>query len=155
MVFVIIGDGQERKELELLITNPKSPVGDLGSPLRDYQLQHKVLLLGQIPDAYKLLNAFDIFVLPSVKEGFPWVVIEAMAAKLPVIATNVGAVPEIIENNRNGFIVEPAPPEQKAAKTQDLLNDERLRQELGIQAHQTVLFKFSLDKMVTQIEDLL
>lgn len=141
VVFVIIGDGQERKELELLITN--------------YQLQHKVLLLGQIPDAYKLLNAFDIFVLPSVKEGFPWVVIEAMAAKLSVVATRVGAIPEIIEDGKNGFIVEPARPEQIAAKIQDLLNDEHLRQELGIQAHQTVLFNFSLDKTVKQIEGLL
>ena len=155
VIFMVIGDGQERKGLELLITNPKSPVGDLGSPLRDYQLRHKVFLLGQIPDAYKLLDAFDIFVLPSVKEGFPWVVIEAMAAKLPVIATNVGAVPEIIENSKNGFIVEPARPEQIAAKIQDLLNDEHLRQELGIQAHQTVLFKFPIKKMIKQIEDLL
>jgi len=141
VIFIVIGDGQERKDLELLITN--------------YQLQHKVLLLGQIPDAYKLLTAFDIFVLSSVKEGFPWAVIEAMAAKLPVIATKVGALPEIIENGKNGFIVEPTRPEKIAEKIQDLLNSERLRQELGIQAHQTVLFKFSLDKMVQQIEDLL
>ena len=141
VIFIVIGDGQERKDLELLITN--------------YQLQHKVLLLGQIPDAYKLLTAFDIFVLSSVKEGFPWAVIEAMAAKLPVIATKVGALPEIIENGKNGFIVEPTRPEKIAEKIQDLLNSERLRQELGIQAHQTVLFKFTLDKMVQQIEDLL
>ncbi|HXK40864.1 MAG TPA: glycosyltransferase family 4 protein [Candidatus Paceibacterota bacterium] len=141
VIFMVIGDGQEREELELLITN--------------YQLQHQVLLLGQIPDAYKLLTAFDIFVLPSVKEGFPWVVIEAMAAKLPVVATRVGAVPEIIEDGKNGFIVEPGQPEQIAAKIQDLLNDEHLRQELGIQAHQTVLFKFSLDKMIREITQLL
>ena len=141
VIFVIIGDGQERKELELLITN--------------HQLQHKVLLLGQIQDAYKLLSAFDIFVLPSTKEGFPWVVIEAMTAKLSVIATRVGAIPEIIEDGKNGFIVEPARPEQIASRIQELLNNERLRQELGIQAHQTVLFKFSLDKMVGEIENLL
>ncbi|OGN10592.1 MAG: hypothetical protein A3J46_05275 [Candidatus Yanofskybacteria bacterium RIFCSPHIGHO2_02_FULL_41_11] len=141
VVFIVIGDGQERKELELLISN--------------YQLQHKVLLLGRIPNADKLLNAFDIFVLPSVKEGFPWVVIEAMAAKLPVVATKVGAVPEIIEDGKNGFIVEPARPEQIAGKIQDLLNNEYLQQELGIQAHQTVLFKFSLDKMIKAVEDLL
>ena len=114
-----------------------------------------MFLLGQIPDAYKLLAAFDIFVSSSVKEGFPWAVIEAMAAKLPVIATRVGALPEIIDNDRNGFMVEPARPEKIAEKIQDLLNNEHLRQELGIQAHQTVLFKFSLDKMVKQIEDLL
>ena len=141
IVFIVIGDGQERKKLELLIAK--------------CQLQHKVLLLGQIPDAYKLLSSFDIFVLPSVKEGFPWVVIEAMAAKLPVIATNVGAVPEIIEDGKNGFVVEPARPEQIASRIQELLINEHLRQELGIQAHQTVLFKFPLEKMVREIENLL
>jgi len=141
VVFVIIGDGEERSKIENLIEQKG--------------LQNKVFLAGQIPDAHKLLSAFDIFVLPSVKEGFPWAVIEAMAAKLPVIATKVGAVPEIIEDGKSGFIVEPGRPEKIAEKLQDLLNDDRLQRELGIQAHQTVLFKFGLDKMVQQIEDLL
>jgi glycosyltransferase involved in cell wall biosynthesis len=99
--------------------------------------------------------AFDIFVLPSVKEGFPWALIEAMAAKLPVVATSVGAVPEIIEDGKNGILVGPAKPEQLAGKINDLLNDERLQQELGIQAHQAVLFKFSLEKMVREVEAIL
>ena len=141
IVFIVIGDGQERAELENLI-------GQKG-------LQKRVLLLGQVPNAHRLLSAFNIFVLPSVKEGFPWAVIEAMAAKLPVIATRVGAIPEIIENGKNGFIVEPARPEQIAGKIQELLSNNHLRQEMGIQAHQTVLFKFELDKMVEQIEKLL
>lgn len=141
VIFIIIGAGQERNELERLI--------------KEKDLLEKVLLLGQIPDAYKLLNAFDIFVLPSVKEGFPWAVIEAMAAKLPVVATNVGAVPEIIEDGKNGFVVNPGHPEKIAEKIQNLLNNDRLRQEFGIQAHQTVLFKFELDKMIKCIEELL
>lgn len=141
IVFIVIGDGQERDELENLI--------------KQKGLQKKVLLSGQIPDAYKYLPAFDIFVLPSVKEGFPWVILEAMATKLPVIATRVGAVPEIIEDGKNGFIVEPGRPEQIVGKIQELLSNEHLRQELGIQAHQTVLFKFPLEKMVKEIESLL
>lgn len=141
VIFFVMGDGEERPELEKLI--------------EEKGLQRKILLLGQVPDAYKLLTAFDIFVLPSVKEGFPWVVIEAMAAKLPVIATKVGAVPEIVEDGKNGIFVEPARPEQIAKKVQELINNEYLRRELGIQAHQTVLFKFSLDKMVKEIEKIL
>lgn len=139
IVFIIIGDGKERMGLENMI--------------KEKGLQNKVLLSGQIPDASKFLSAFDVFVLPSVKEGFPWVVIEAMAAKLPVIATGVGAVPEIIENGKNGFIVEPARPEKIAERVQELLGDDRLRQEMGIQAHQTVLFKFPIEKMIKEIED--
>ena len=140
VAFFIIGDGDERTELENLIS--------------EKGLQKKVLLLGQTPDANKLLNAFDIFILPSVKEGFPWVVLEAMAAKLPVIATRVGAIPEIIEDGKNGMLVEPAKPEQIAGRIQELMNNEHLRQELGIQAHQTVLFKFPLEKMIEEIKEL-
>jgi glycosyltransferase involved in cell wall biosynthesis len=141
IVFVIIGDGLERKELENLI--------------KQKNMENKIFLLGHIPHAHKLLSAFDIFVLPSIKEGFPWVVLEAMAAKLPVIATKVGAVPEIIENGKNGFIIEPARPDKIAENIQILLKNDHLRQELGIQAHQTVLFNFELDKMLEKTEKLL
>lgn len=140
-VFLVIGDGPLKKELV--------------SSIKYYGLEKKVFLLGQLPDGYKFIPAFDIFVLPSVKEGFPWALIEAMAAKLPVIATRVGAVPEIIENGKNGFIVEPANPAALAGKIKELLANDHLRQEFAIQAHQTVLFNFSEDKMVKEIESLL
>src|SRR3989338_2730858 len=141
VVFFIIGDGRERIDMEALIH-------ELG-------LEKKFFLLGQLPDAFKYLPAFDQFVLPSVKEGFPWALIEAMAAKLPIVATRVGAVPEIIEDGKNGLIVEPGDPEAMAGKIKEIMDSSHLQKELGIQAHQTVLFKFELDKMVQQIEDLL
>ena len=140
-VLLIIGDGELRPELEKMI--------------REKGLGKKVFLLGQIPDAYRFLPAFDVFVLPSVKEGFPWVLIEAMSAKLPVIATDVGAVPEIINDHKNGLLVKPKDPAGLADKIKEVLENDRLKNELGIQAHQTVLFKFELDKMVKQIENLL
>lgn len=140
-IFFIIGDGELRPELEKMIHKKG--------------LEKRVFLLGQIPDAYRFLPAFDVFVLPSVKEGFPWVLIEAMAAKLPVIATSVGAVPEIIDDRKNGLLVKPKNPAGLADKIKEVLENDRLRNELGIQAHQTVLFEFELDKMVKQIEDLL
>ncbi len=140
-VFFIVGDGELRPELEKMI--------------REKGLERKVFLLGQIPDAYRLLPAFDVFVLPSVKEGFPWALIEAMSAKLPVIATEVGAVTEIVDDHKNGLLVKPKDPAGLADKIKEVLENDHLRNELGIQAHQTVLFKFELDKMVKRIEDLL
>ncbi len=140
-VFIIIGGGSLKESLELKVKNLK--------------LENTVFFAEKIPDAYQYLKAFDVFVLPSVKEGFPWTVFEAMAAKLPVIATRVGAVPEIIEDKKNGMLVKPAQPEQIAEKIQNLLNNDHLRQEMGIQAHQTILFKFPLDKMVKKIESIL
>ena len=141
VAFIVIGEGEERKNLESLIVSRK--------------LQHKVFLLGRIPEAHKFLSAFDLFVLPSVKEGFPWALIEAMAAKIPVIATRVGAVPEIINDGKNGFIVEPNNPPQLAAKIKEVLTSDHLYKEFSIQGHQTVLFNFSEDKMVKEIEALL
>lgn len=141
LIFFIIGDGELRPELEKMI--------------HEKGLESKVFLLGQIPDAYRFLPAFDVFVLPSVKEGFPWVLIEAMSAKLPVIATDVGAVPEIIDDNKNGLLVKPRDSVRLADKIKEVLENDHLKNELGIQAHQTVLFKFELDKMVRRVEELL
>ncbi len=140
-IILIIGDGQERSNLE--------------SRIKNYGLEDRIILLGQIPEAFKYSKAFDIFVLPSIKEGFPWVILEAMAAKLPVIATRVGGIPEIIEGGKNGILVESKNPQQLAETIKYLIENERIRQELAIQAHQTVLFKFPVEKMVSQIEKLL
>jgi glycosyltransferase involved in cell wall biosynthesis len=141
VVFMVIGDGPERKNLEELI--------------KQKGLEKKIFLMGQMKDGFKLLPAFDIFVLPSVKEGFPFSILEAMAAKLPVIATHVGAVPEIIDNGKNGFIVEPCNPAALAGKIKELIANDHLFKEFSIQGHQTLLFNFSEDKMVKEIEMLL
>ncbi len=141
VIFVIIGNGPEKEKLELRI--------------KESGLQNSVFLAGRIPNAHKYLKAFDIFVLPSVKEGFPWALLEAMSAKLPIVATAVGANPEIIEDGKNGLLVKPAGPLALAEALARLVDNEPLRREFGIQAHQTVLFKFDLKKMIQQVEDLL
>ncbi len=141
VAFVIIGDGTEREKLE--------------TQIKGSGIKNKIFLTGRLPNARKYLAAFDIFVLPSIKEGFPWALLEAMTAKLPVIVTNVGAAPEIIEDGKNGFVVEPRKPELFAQKIKELIGDEHLRHELGIQAHQTVVLKFDLNKMVEKVEVLL
>lgn len=140
-IFVIIGDGQGRIKLEQEIATRG--------------LSDRVFLLGQIPGASQYLNAFNIFVLPSVKEGFPWSVLEAMSAKLPVVATSVGAVSEIIESGVNGFAVPPANSKDLAEKINLLISNEHLAGTISVQAHQTVVLKFSLEQMISQIERLL
>ena len=140
-VFAIIGDGEERFKLEKQIATAG--------------LSDRVFLLGQLPNASRYLNAFSIFVLPSLKEGFPWSVLEAMSAKLPVIATSVGAIPEIIESGSNGYIVTPADPITLADKINLLISNEHLAGTMSIQAHQTVVLKFSLERMLGQIKRML
>lgn len=141
MIFLVLGEGAERPALERLIAEKK--------------LDQKVFLLGRVPQARDFLPAFDIFVLPSLKEGFPWAVLEAMAAKVPVIATDTGAVPEIIDHGKNGLVVKPGHPQAIADGLSELLANDHLRQTLGLHGHQTVLSKFGLDKMIKQIETIL
>ncbi|MBU4421466.1 glycosyltransferase [Candidatus Parcubacteria bacterium] len=100
IIFAVIGEGPLRDNYELLITN--------------YELQDRVLLLGEKKDAAQYLKAFDIFVLPSIKEGMPYAILEAMHAKLPIVATEVGAVPEMLENYPNKTIVPPDDTEKLA-----------------------------------------
>jgi glycosyltransferase involved in cell wall biosynthesis len=79
---IILGEGPQRKNLEQLIS--------------ENNLKDKVLLPGAVINAHQYLKAFDVFVLPSVKEGFPYIILEALAAKLPIIATSVGGIPEVV-----------------------------------------------------------
>ena len=141
VIFCIIGEGRERPRLESLI--------------RESGLEDKVFLIGRRDRAARFLSAFDIYVLPSVKEGFPWSVLEAMSAKLPIVATGVGAIPEMIDDAINGYIVPPKNPGQIADKINLFLSNDSLAREMGIRAHQKALFSFTLDKMVDRIESLL
>jgi glycosyltransferase involved in cell wall biosynthesis len=94
LTYVLIGsDGEERPHLEAYI--------------RDHHLQNTVFLVGFVTDARNYLSAFDICMLPSKKEGLPYVLLEAGKARLPCIATRVGGVPEIVTHREHGLIVPP------------------------------------------------
>jgi glycosyltransferase involved in cell wall biosynthesis len=140
IIWAIIGEGSERLRLENIIAERKLK---------------NVFLLGSFAHASRYLSAFDVYVLPSIKEGFPWSVLEAMAAKLPVVATRVGAIPEIIDDGLNGYIVSPSDSAAIADRVARILTNDPAAQEMGIQAHQKVLFSFTLDAMVKAFEELL
>ena len=127
--FVIIGDGRLRLKLEKLI--------------KKYKLENKIFLVGRIPDAYKYLKAFDVFVLPSLKEGFPWIILEAVAAQIPVVATKVGALPEILSEES---LVEPKNTEALVKKISWMLEHP---------ASSQLKPEFTLAKMVSETEKLL
>ncbi len=112
-LFVIIGEGEERGRLETLI--------------KKNNLEDTVILCGRIPDASKLLKAFDIYICSSVKEGLSYTLIEALQAGLPVIATNAGGNPEILES-RYGQLVKPGDALGLAEKINELISANRLPQ---------------------------
>src|SRR3989344_8805203 len=137
---VIIGDGPEREILKKLI--------------KKNNLENKITLIGYVPDAYKYLKAFDIFVLPSIKEGQPWTILEAMAAEVPIVATNIAGIPEMIENEKSGLLVEPADPFALASAIERILTHPSLAQEFAKNALKTVKNKFNLTDMMRKNEKL-
>jgi len=137
---MIIGAGEERVYLE--------------KQIRDLGLENIVSLLGFVPDASRYLAGMDIFVLPSVKEGLPYVVMEAMAAGTPVIASNVGGIPDLISHNETGMLVPPKNPEALAKTIESLAKDPQFRMTLGKHARDAVRTKFSLCAMLKKTQQL-
>lgn len=107
-VFVVVGEGEERKALEKQIA--------------DYKLSGTVFLAGYKKDAHTLLKAFDIFTLASLKEGLPYALLEAGVAGLPIVASNIGGIPDIV-GEESGVLVPPKNPEAIAKALKKLISD--------------------------------
>jgi len=105
---------------------------------------------GQLPEAAKYLKAFDIAVMPSVKEGFPYFALEAMAAELPLIASQVGGLPEIIEDQKTGYLVPAKSILALAEKLKLLVDTPELRVNLGQAGRQRLLNEFSQEQMINK-----
>ncbi|KKR49033.1 MAG: Second mannosyl transferase [Candidatus Magasanikbacteria bacterium GW2011_GWC2_40_17] len=136
---VIIGNGPEKNNLE--------------KQIKENGLEKKVVLTGILSDAYKYLKAFDIFVLPSIKEGFPYALLEAMAAGLPIVATKVGAIPEIIEDEKEGLVVSPQNNQELKEKLEILINEPDLRKKIGESAKEKAQ-KYNLKNTVLQTKNI-
>jgi glycosyltransferase involved in cell wall biosynthesis len=112
--------------------------GPLEDALRTYAAQlgvsDQMVFAGSRGDVPDLLSAFDVFALSSRYEGLPIALIEAMAAGLPVVATDVGGVAEVVDDGRNGYLVEEGDPSALATRLAKLLADPLLRQRLGADA---------------------
>lgn len=131
--FVFVGDGELRDSLQ-------KEIGQLG--LNDY-----FTFSGFRTDIPRILNAIDLFVLPSLDEGLPLVLLEAMAAGKPVIATNVGGVAELVQNNQTGIIIQPGRVDEIASAIINLLKSDKQMKMFGNQAHEYVLQNFSQEMM--------
>lgn len=135
--FKIVGFGQQQDEL-------RAEINKAGLD--------NCFLIGPKSDAYRYLKAFDIFVLPSVKEGLPFAIMEAMQAGLPIIATNVGGITEMITDNYSGLLVPPAQPQALADAIFELIGDKSLAKDLGTKAKIDVEKKFNLQNMLSETE---
>lgn len=94
-------------------------------------LQENVFLLGNIPEAAEFLKAADLFILASRSEAMPYVIIEAMIAGLPIVATRVGGIPEMIESEKSGLLVEPLDNKALTKAILEIMNNDSLRTKLA------------------------
>ncbi len=146
--------GPEFPKLKCLLIGEGDLERELKSKVRDLGLQKQILFLGQRYDIPVLLNLMDVFVLPSLWEGLPQVVLEAMAACVPVVATAVDGTPEIITDGFNGLLVPSRDSSKFADALKRLLSDAALRSKLSERGHETVCNRFSVGRMVSDFDSL-
>ncbi|PYU40368.1 MAG: N-acetyl-alpha-D-glucosaminyl L-malate synthase BshA [Acidobacteria bacterium] len=135
---VLIGDGPDRGAAEYLV--------------RKYSLQKDVFFLGKQDNVYEKLAAADLFLLPSQLESFGLAALEAMACEVPIIATNVGGVPEVVEHGVDGFLVEPGDVKEAARYAIEILSRADRGREMGKIARISAKKKFCANDVIPAYE---
>jgi len=137
---VLVGDGPE--------------MGTVNKQIKKLGLRERVILLGKQENLHELYAISDACVLMSEKESFGLVLLEAMLHGVPCLGTNIGGIPEVIQDGVNGYIVEKGDSDLAAEKLYELLNDDRKRQAMGENAIRIVRKHFETSRIVDQYEDL-
>ena len=136
ITFLIVGEGEEKARLQTVVNKNL--------------LEDRVIFMGNRNDIPEILSATDISVLSSVWEIFPVTVLEAMAAGLPVISTDVGSLSEIIRNDEEGILIPPEDSAALAKAIERLADNKEIRLDMGKRARKKVLEKFSTERMLSQ-----
>ena len=136
----IIGDGPYRKSVEEFI--------------KEFNVEDKVFMLGHRDDVYEVLPSLDIFVLPSSQEALGTSILEASACGVSVVASNVGGIPECVEDGKSGFLFEAQNVKDLQDKLKILIENENLRKQFGEYGRKMVEEKFSVEKMVSDTQKL-
>jgi glycosyltransferase involved in cell wall biosynthesis len=137
---VLVGDGPDREQLERY-------AHELG-------VIKRCLFLGYQEDVARFYDAIDVLVLPSINEGTPVSVIEALAARRPVVATRVGGVPDVVRDGVDGFLVDAEDADALAARLAELAADPGLRAQMGEAGHDRVLERYAVDRLVDDVDAL-
>jgi len=136
---ILAGSGPEMPKIKQLIER--------------LRLTKSVFLLGKIKKIEKYYSIADLFMLVSTKEGCPVSILEAMSCEVPVIATNVGGIPEIVIDKKTGFLVEKENVNDIAEKSIRILSERKRIKKMGENARQEVLQKYTKNNIISQYED--
>jgi glycosyltransferase involved in cell wall biosynthesis len=140
VVFLGVGGGVQQDELEALV--------------RDRRLDGRFRFLGVRQDVRDLICAFDIFVLSSMSEGLPYVILEAMCMKKPVVSSSVGGIPEAVEHGKNGLLVPPRDTEALTQSILTLLENPEMAHDMGDASHHLIAETFNVRRMVDSTEQI-
>lgn len=138
--FVLVGDGAFRPEFERIA--------------QEMGLASRVRFLGERTDIPAVLASLDITVVPSISESLPNVILESMAAGIPVVATRVGGIPDVLEDEKTGLLVPPEDDVQLAEAIGRLISNLGLRQEIGCRAREYAAARFRWDSVLERYEGL-
>lgn len=137
--FLVVGEGEEKE--------PLMRYADSGA------LKGKVVFAGYRDDADKIYPMLDVFVMPSLTEGIPLSLLEAMASAKPIVATKVGGIPSVITDRRSGLLVDPQDSDALSGGILSFLADRRLAEMTGGNAREAVKEKFSIETTVKKYQE--
>lgn len=136
--FFIIGAGPEYESYKLLV--------------KGYKLENRFFFIEPTGNDAQYLKALDVFVMSSIKEGLPYILLEAMLAELPIVVTETGGMPEMIKNNESGFLVAQKSPQLLAQAINGLIANPGIAKNLKQLAQKSAKEKFSLPAMIRKTE---
>lgn len=143
-------NGDNNWKAQIIGTGPLEKI--IKRKIRKYRLVDKVSIIKKVSDICETMRHFTLYVQNSRSESFGMATMEAMALGIPAIVSGRGALPEIIEHGKTGLIVQFGKPEKLTKAIMQLVQDEKLYYKISKNARQTVLKKYSCDKVVDQIE---
>ncbi|MFH1458941.1 MAG: glycosyltransferase family 4 protein [Candidatus Omnitrophota bacterium] len=140
LVFLIVGDGPLESELKRMA--------------RIYNIEDKVIFAGFRDDVADIISISDVIVLPSLSEGFPLVILEAMSMAKPVVATDVGDVKFLVKDTETGVCVKPAQTNQIQAAINKILTNPNLAQEMANQGKKLVNREYKIENMIEKYKEI-
>ncbi len=134
IIYAIFGEGETRVALEKMIS--------------EFKLENNVLLFGNIQNAFQYMRAFDIYLMPSLSEGLPYAILEAGIAQLPVIASAVGGIPEVIEDMKSGVLIQSKKSDEIQNALEFYIHHKKVQNDYAKSLNTRVLNDYSISKMI-------
>jgi glycosyltransferase involved in cell wall biosynthesis len=145
---------EQAPKIKIIIVGEGPLKLELSEQAKNIQVEDMVFFMGFRDDVPQILNSLDMFVLSSYLEGMGSSLMDAMACRLPIVATKVGGIPEVVKHNKTGLLVSPRSPKSLASAILKLYQDKELADRLGQNGYEEVHRKFSAESMALKSIDL-